>query len=402
MARLKRQRRAGTAAAVALIALPVILLLFGLVLYIAMGRDTRSEAQNGCDAAALAACRALACDDLHAPHHPDRERDRLRHAGEAARELAEANHAHGHRLSLHCDLDHPEHSEVVFGRLAHPRGTFVPRGHEHDEDREHPINAVRIVVTTTKVRGPFESLFCGRPMQARATAMLDWCAVGFRPKGDECVPLVPIGCYTDHKGDRDDDGWDRCRRTGTDRWRYDPETNRFAPGADGIPELVVVIGGSRGKNEVPGLFLCLGTGSAPEALEQLRSGMTAAQCEKFSGGFHFGEDNTISVSGSRACPAPGTDARRRLIEALEHCAASGQPRIWPLFEKSDGETGMVKVSGWVGARIVSVGSAEGGGVRLVLQPAIVCHPSVVTDPDRPVRPQFWGGPRTVCRARLAD
>jgi hypothetical protein len=91
-----------------------------------------------------------------------------------------------------------------------------------------------------------------------------------------------------------------------------------------------------------------------------------------------------------------------LDEALREVVASGQPRIWQLFSGVDEEHGLVRVSGWVGARVVSAAATDEGGVRLVLQPAVMCHPAAVTEHGRAVAPAFWGANRTVCRVRLAQ
>jgi hypothetical protein len=397
-----RERRDGTIGVVALLALPVLLLLFALVLNLASARWAKTEVQNAGDAAALAGARALADDSfLLCSLEQKLVGAHFQRSADAASALGGANVAHGQRVVLRFDFDNPPDGDIEFGCLAHPRGTFrAVHPNCAVGGGDHPINAIKVIATTGPVPGPLGGLNPGSRIKTRSVAMLDFTPTGFQPKGDELAPIVPIGVFTDHTGERAD-GWDAVRKTAGDRARCDPNTHQFVPGPDGIPEITVVIGGARAAGEVPGTFLQLGTNSSAEVLEQFRSGMTPAQCEKFAGGFLLGEDNTLIVTGSPACPSTGSDAQRQLSTALGSLVG-GPPRIWPFFAAADEETGRVWVSGWVGARVVSVAATSDGGFRLVLQPAVVCHPSVVTDPDRAARPVFWGANRTVCRARLAD
>ena len=58
------QRRPGSMSLMMLLAIPSLLLFVGMVLYVGMLRDAKTESQNGADAAALAAAHELATDDL--------------------------------------------------------------------------------------------------------------------------------------------------------------------------------------------------------------------------------------------------------------------------------------------------------------------------------------------------
>jgi hypothetical protein len=90
-----------------------------------------------------------------------------------------------------------------------------------------------------------------------------------------------------------------------------------------------------------------------------------------------------------------------LDDALRGVCDSGEPRIWPLFSTVNEDDGSVRVTGWMAARVVASSPAPGGGIQLILQPAVVCHPSAVTE-QRTSPPLFWAINRTVCRVRLAE
>lgn len=395
MARLNARRRRGGISTATLFALPVLLLVLGMVIYVALARDSRTEAQNGADAAALAAAREMACDDLLVSDR-GRLRNRLDRAADRAELLASANFANGRQLSLRRNETNAPDGDVVFGRLADPLGQFHPA--DLDDLGGEPVNAVRVTLSGGRLRAPLWGN-ADETVRGRATAMLDWCVVGFRPRDEEAAPVVPLGLFTDD-GEKATRGWRASLRGAPDAHRFDPATGRFAAGPDGIPEVAVEIGGSDPR-AVPGAFLRLGADSFEESAEQFRSGVKREHCEKMAGGFVLGEDNTLTVHCSTECPRTTTAAHGVLSGVLAELAASGRPRIWPLFSGAADDSDRVRVTGWVGARVVSV-AATGNGFRLVLQPAVVYHTSAVTDHRRPARPSFWSANRTVCRVRLAE
>ena len=391
-------RRSGAISVATLLAVPVVLLVVGLVVYVALLRDSKVEVQNGADAAALAAAAALVSDDLLLSD-PDRAAARLDRARAAAIALARANFSQGEALGLDRNPDNHPDGDIVFGFQDRPLAAFRPVGghpHEWAGDR---VNAVRVTLGRSPLRAPLGGRSSTRDVRGRATALLDWHVVGFSPQGENPVPLMPIGLSLARKGLSEGE-WEPEWRRGRDEWRFDPASGRFERGSDGIPEFEVVLGGPRRRpDEAVAVFLRIGGGSPQDSLRQFRSGVNRDDLAKWGGEFLLGVHNTVNVSGSPDCP-PETDPSRGPIE--EALRAAGGPRIWPLFSDADPETGNVRVSGWTGARIVSVGHADGGGLRIRLQPAVVSHPSIVADPGRSPHPAFWTGNRTVCAVRLAE
>jgi len=398
-------RRVAAISVATLVMIPMLLLLAGLAVYVCLLRNSHTETQTGADAAALAAALALATDELLVENDTTRTEARLARSRGAALLLSQANSAGGQ--GLHFDPDH----DVVFGRLDHfglHSGKFDPFDPTSDAGNGNRINAVRVVVRRGAVRAPLGGSTPDKDVLAGATAMLDWSVVGFRPKDETPLPLIPVAVFTDHVG-KVPHGWDgrlrAARFTGGDTMAFDAETRRFSPGSDGIPEVAVIIG-TRDKTDErhapPAVFTQIGTDSFAETVEQVHSGTHRKYLEKKFGTDHtLGVDNTLHLPGTPDCPRLGSEGRQQLDRAFRALRDSGEPRIWPLFADASSDSGTVQVSGWMAARVVAVSAAHGGGIKLVLQPTVVCHPAVVTE-RRGNPPAFWATNQTVCRARLAE
>ena len=396
-------RRAGAISLATLVTLPLLLLLAGLVVYVCLLRDAHTESQNGADAAALAAALALATDDLLVENDPARVEKWLARSHDAALALGHANFAGGERLDLARD------GAVAFGHLDGPlSATFAPFDPAAKPTGLPTVNAARVTVRRSPVRAPLGGATPDKDLRARATAMLDRSVVGFRPKDAAPIPLMPVAIFTDHDG-KLPNGWDanlavaRAAGDKADAAAFDAAKNVFAPGPDGIPEVTAIIGprdSDDGETAPAAVFLRVGTDSFAETVRQVGTGVPGdALKNKNAADFILGVDNTLHIPGTPECPAAGTRGRERLDDAFVALRDSGAARVWPLYEGVTG--GAVRVTGWTAARVVSVSAAGGGGVKLVLQPAVVCHPAVVTERRDPP-PKFWANNRTVCRVRLAD
>ncbi len=139
-------RRPGTVSLLTLTAVPVLVLLAGLVLSLAAGRLVRTDLQNAADAAALAAARELVADPAAAQAAADR--------------VAAAN-------GVAVDVE------------------LAPRPGDPD---------ATLVVATAVVRRPGGGLL-DRDLVAVATAAFDRRVVGFRPLTDAPVPLIPLALF---------------------------------------------------------------------------------------------------------------------------------------------------------------------------------------------------------------
>ncbi|MCS6865237.1 MAG: pilus assembly protein TadG-related protein [Gemmataceae bacterium] len=392
--------RTGAISLITLIAIPVLLLLAGLVIYVASLRDSKIEVQNAADAAALAAGYALASDDW-LTLDTDRAIARLEQARAAAAAVAAVHFSFGEPLRFDPNRDHQPDGDIVFGHLDRPLGRFQPAGAHPREWVGDQINAVRLTLSRSPLKAPLGGRSSSEPVRSRATAMLDWHVIGLAPLRDEACPLVPIALFTD-EAETAEFGWRFACQNGRDEWRFDPIAQQFVPGRDGIREVEVVIGTPVwGALTVPAVFLQLGAESAEVTLKQIRAGVNREHLAKWGGELSLGIHNTVSVPGSGECPPSSDPNRSRLDDALRLAARSG-PRIWPLCVGVREDDGSFLIGGWAGARIVTVDALEGGGIRLLLQPAVVTHPAIVADPGHTPPPAYWRGNRTVCAVRLAE
>ncbi|MCS7021592.1 MAG: pilus assembly protein TadG-related protein [Gemmataceae bacterium] len=395
-------RRRGAAGVSLLISLPVLLLLVGLALYIGLLRDVRQEAQTGADAAALAGARLLADDSLllRQGYHKAME-ERVRSARQVAQIIAQMNFAGDQQLRLDLNEANDPQGDIVVGQLDEPlRGTFTPLPTDPSLWENASINAVRVQVR----RSPLPGLWGGRPPQqdiaARATAMLDWRVVGFRPRNEQPIPLMPIALYTDHNG-ADPSGWDgQWQHRHHDLWRYDPHHQQWQVGPDGLSEIHLVLGDT-GLASSQALFVQIGVEDFAGTINQIQQGIRRGELERQfgAGGFVLRGDNKVDVPGMAGLPPAGSPGRHRLLEALQQVAGGGEPRLWPLFTYYDAAQGQVTISGWTAARLVQVQTSN--TVTLVLQPCVLVHPAVVTE-GRDPPPPFWKNNRMVCRVRLAE
>jgi hypothetical protein len=398
-----RRSRAGVSGVSLLIALPVLLALIGLVVYVGLLRDVRYEAQGGADAAALAGARLLADDTLLLREgYQTLMQTRVRQARQMAQTIGQLNFAGDERLSLDLNDTNDPEGDIVIGQLDRPLGgTFRPLPPDVASWDNSAINAVRVTVRRSALPG----LLWGQPPRqaivARATAFLDWRVVGYRPSHDRPIPLIPIALYSDPSGN-DLRSWEgQWHRRQVDTWSYDGGNQRWQVGSDGLPEIFQSLGGTS-PTAGPALFLQIGVEDFAETLQQIQQGIRRSELERQfgAGGFVLRGDNRVNVPGAAGLPPVGSQTRTALLETLQNVASTGQARLWPLYSEYDTLQGQVRVSGWTAARLVEI-QTQGANLLLVLQPCVLPHAAAVTEQREPP-PAFWENNRMVCRVRLAE
>jgi hypothetical protein len=392
--RLDRPSRAGSVSTSALIALPIMLLVLVGVVSLVMLRGSKTELQTSGDAAALAAGRTLA-DDAFLAGDPEGIRRVLARARDAAVEYATANPVNGQRIDLDRNPQHRPDGDIVFGQLDQPlNGNFV-RLDPTDPDALRRVNAVRISARRSA---------SGDPLSIRATAFLDFAVVGLKPQFGKPLPAVPVALYSCRSADgpSPERAWEHQPRI--DEFRYDAESQRWVPGADGVPEVKVVLGPpGEGEQSVHGMALRIGTHNLSGFFTQVVEGVAPADlaAPEFGGELALDVRRTLAVP-TAAFAEVQTDGEpfARMARAFRSLASDPTPRIWPMFsDLRDDQDERVILSGFAAVRIVKVEEEE-GRVRLTLQPTIFPTPTVVTDVGRPPPPGSWGA--TACRLRLAE
>ncbi len=405
-------RRRGGASLFVLCCLPAMLLAFGLAVYSAELVAVRTELQKAADATALAAAQTLV-DDRTLLDSPSLRRILFAEAAGEADRFHRANPVHGQTAELDLNPDNDPDGDVVFGRLGAPRGDrFAAADLAANDSPLSAVNAVRVRLDRTRRRKAAVRLpglpLVGRlavDMRAVSCAMLDRNVLGFRPVLRKPIPLVPIALLSDPSG-RARGSWEYQveRRGGTDQLAFDREACAFRGEADGLPEMRVRLGPvAPGEVEPPNAALLhLGVGDLGGLARQVRLGVGREHLEDFGGELVLGPDNRKPVPGTTQGPAPGTRGYALLQQALAELCRSGEPRAWPLFVGTDGDSGMPVLSGFVAGRVGCVVEAgEGGGLTFLVQPAVMSTVTAVTERAAPAGAP--GAPNAyLCRVRLVE
>lgn len=396
-------RRPGQSGLFALIAVPVLLGVLLLLVFLFRTRDSLIELRNGGVAAALAGADELV-DDARLTGDPDRLRPVFARARRSAAEVARHNFVEGKPLDLCLDEGEKKDrgrdcGEAVLGTLDRAvGGLFAPFRPNANTPGWGRVNAVQVTV-----RQP------GKPtVFTTVVGVLDDAVVGFRPWDDKPAPVMPVALYDGREDDHPT--WREAVKRAADQWAFDRERNRFVPGRDGIPEVRVRVGRLKDKHaaEACGLPLVIGGGQPRRAVEQVLVGLTERCLAADDGEFRLGDDLTRLQPANPDLLAAddGGPAEAAFRSAI------GRPRVWPVFGGVD-DHGRAILTGFTGARVVSVEREAGGGLLLVLQPAVVASPTAVTytEPsdrrekhgkdDPPGKPDRPAGDRTVVKVRLA-
>jgi hypothetical protein len=103
-------------------------------------------------------------------------------------------------------------------------------------------------------------------------------------------------------------------------------------------------------------------------------------------------------------PAPDTPDAALLQAALVQLQASGEVRVWPLYQTFDAGSTTAVLSGFVAARVANVAApAAGQPLTFTLQPGELATSSAVTDAARTAP---GGGAAVlnpyVCKIRLVE
>jgi hypothetical protein len=414
-------KRRGAASIYLILSLPVLLLAIVVALNAGYLVETRTTLQNSGDAASLAAALTLV-DDRVLVDGAAAMPDLLAEATAEAQKYAQLNPVLDKPVIIKPNPTNDPEGDIVFGALERPRDSnfvvFDPAGPGAED--LGLINTVRIRARRTRahgdpavvVGGPFLSL---RPFDVVniATATIDRDVIGFRPHGRVPIPMVPIALLSDPAGS-DSSSWELQveEHGGDDHWRFDRERHVAVldERGDGLFEMKVRFGAragqgaggasSRARRKPNACVLQIGVADLQGVAEQVTMGITPQQLQQFGGELVLFKDNKpLVVPGGFA---PGGEGEQQLLEALEQLRQDGTPRVWPLFSTFDPESGMPVVTGFVAARVVQVGSGQGGNdLSFAVQPCAMSTVTAVTDPA--LRGVGGATPnRYVCKVRLIE
>jgi len=397
-----------------LLALPVLVVVLLLAVNTAFLAEARVTLQNNADADALAAAQCLV-DDAWLTGIPSEQLRLVGVARSEAQLYASKNKVLGQPLSLELPPtpgDNPPDGDVVFAFLDQPGSrtlAVADLGGTYNGSPFLPfINTVRVHARRLKARGTAIGLWGGNfsgfgsaDLVTRATATLDRDVVGFKPMGDQNVPLVPIALLTRSAlpGKGLPTSWENELQLGHDNWMIGSGAS-FSSGSDGMGEATMVFSVDARQASAALLLIGIADLSSPSQQNlftgQVAFGLSAGNLQGLGGTFALaGIDNRLTV------PAVTGDMSFFAALASQLNQIQGQKRVWPLFETLDSSNGRAVITGFVAARVV-LASATASGMNLVLQPCLLSTRTALTNAaQRGVGGVSITNPY-ICRLRLVE
>lgn len=375
-----RSNRRGSLALVAVVALLVAMLAMALVLDRLWMEAAMVELTTGAEAAALAASRELAGDDLLKQNVDQQEKiDRARQSGV---DIAAQNTVAGYPLQLEIV---PNLHDIRFGTRSQDPDTGL---YLFTEDESAPTS-VRVHAERSRSRwNPIALVMHGLSSTPFADAVeeaevtMDNHVAALRPYGEVPVPALPLAILKQDPLGLRKDTWQVQveNRAGSDNWRFDAETGKVVQEEDGIPEMLLKFMKSQGKPTDANVVLVdLGTRFRDELLErQIQGGWTVDDLVHYDGMLDFSK-----------APGPTLAASAKIDNAVTNSldAVIGQPRIVLLYTKlvPEGQDGLavIQAAAPVAGRIMAVKSNNDGSCELTFQPSVVTSRTVVLPSEMP-------------------
>lgn len=351
----------------AVIALVVTMLAVALVLDRLWLEAVMLELTTGAEAAALAAGRDLAGDDL-LRQDVDPER-RIEAARNKAVGIAAENLVAGTPLELrHTD----DVRDVRFGNKITDEETGRIEFEETDDDPK----TVRVHAERSRSRWNPIALFMQGISSAPeadaaedAQATIDNNLVALRPYDKVNVPALPLAIFQSDPSGKRKDTWQVQidNGQGQDQFGFDAESGQITEGPDGIPEIVLNGMPVKGKpGDANCVLIDLGTGLQTDGLRsQIETGWTTDDLASFDGILNFAESSPMLTCDA----ALAGDVASLLRPTI------GQPRIVLLYSKHTPEGtkgfGTVRAVEPAAGRVMDVRTNDDGTTRITFQPTVM-------------------------------
>jgi Flp pilus assembly protein TadG len=381
---LFRPNRQRTGAVVPLVAVMIVFLLgmiaFGVDLgYIAV---TQKEVQNAADSAAMAGTSQLL--DRNALKGAPSQSAVVANARATAQSFSSKNTAAGVSLLLDANAGNDPAGDIVCGRIDNPTNLSSPL----DTTATKKFNSVQVRARRNKNQNGSLRLFFGsvlgrgtQDLAAKATATYENAISGFQIAGSGVTnsKLLPFTLQVNQWTNAPTDPWydsnlpdGVMQGNGPDDWSYNPTTQAYTNGSDGIHEVKLY----PTKGTTPGNFgtvdLGLANNSTSDISRQILNGPNQTDMDAMGGSISLGANGKLVLQGDTGISAGFKD---------ELASIRGQPRIIPLYTTviGEGNNTYYTIVGWAGVIItdvqlttddkyvtiqpeyVSDGSAKGGG-----------------------------------------
>jgi Flp pilus assembly protein TadG len=366
-----RHRVAPRAGAVVPLVAILIIFLFAMIAfaidlgYIAV---VNKELQNAADSAALAGGSQLL--DRGLLKGSPNQLAMLANARAVAQQFSTRNYGGGVALNLDGNTSNDTNGDIVFGNLSNPDDLSSPL-----DTSAATYNSIQTRPRRTAAQNGSLGLFFGpvlgrstQDVTARATATYQGgsSVTGFSFAGTSVstMPFLPITV--------DINTWNAAiNGTGPDNWNYNPDTQTYAPGSDGIKEFDLF----PTKGSAPGNFGTVDLGSpnnsTSDVARQILNGLNPFDLSFFPGNqIALGSDGTLTLQGDTGVSTGFSDA----LSAIR-----GQKRIIPIYQPPAVLTGnntQFTIIGFAGVTILDV-KLTGLNKHLTVQPEFVFTPTAM-------------------------
>jgi hypothetical protein len=353
-------------------AIGLAILVLGAAMALVLDRAWIDAAQveltTATDAAALAAARDLATDDL-LRIGPDTSEERIAAARVDATQIAEMNRVAGTPLVLND-------SDITFGQWVYSQseGTYV--------FLETELNPLAAMVTGIRERSRMNPVgllmrgVTGQPaadLARRAIATLDNQIVGLRPAYNLVVPALPLAILDQDPTGARPDTWQTqiTARKGADNAGYDLTTNTITAIADGIPEIVLtgIAPGASTSSSKPN-FCLIDFGSSYDAQHvatMVTHGWTHADLKPLNHELGVAK-MPITVPANAS---PGTGEWNALTPLVGECRICLLYMPVPASTSATSNGPTVTITGLVAGRILALSNNAGQAPQIVFQPGVI-------------------------------
>ena len=355
-------RRRGNILAMTTVLMVVLIAFVALAVDVGYLYTMRNELQRTADAAAIAACWEL-CDTNNASN------GNVTNLSTSARDTAVQFAALNKVGNAAPGLASNDVSVGYMANPSDPNETMVatPLG-------ELP-NAVQVRVQRTNAQNGEVPLFFARvigldqkAIEAEATAALLSGFSGFTAPGDGTnLGILPFAL--------DLDTWNLLSATGTDAYRYDPDTKTVSAGSDGIKECNLFpqgtgCPGNRGTIDIGGA-----NNSTADIARQIVQGVNATDIAHHGGSLTLGENGELHLNGDTGISAGVKDELVSIV---------GKPRIIPVFSTvyGPGNNADYTICKFVGVRVMAVKLTGSMSTKYVMiQPCNVVSKGGIYEPN---------------------
>ncbi len=383
----RRPRRGAIVVFVAVLLIP-LLALVAFAVDIGYIKVIHGELQNAADAAALAGTsQLLDRDELKGLPPGVSQAAEIASARTEAIKFALANTAGNVALQIDANNSNDPNGDIVIGHLANPQDPNSPMSFT-----TYPYNSVKVRVRRTNAKNGPINLFFARylghqkvGLETTATATYEAGINGFKIKttGPKYSKLLPYAL--------DVSVWNLViAGIGPDNWSYDPVTDTYSPGSDGIKEAKLF----PNKGIAPGNWGTIDIGSpgnsSSELARQIREGPNQKDLSHYPDGeFKLGPNGTLVTGGDTGISAGVKD---------ELASIRGQPRVIPLYLPpviGTGNNAQFTIVGFAGIIITEV-DLVGGNKFMTIQPEYVDDGTGIGGGD-PMKSRFITKPLSLTR-----